>query len=504
MAIIAATNAKPPFIVALDLGTSSARAILFDSEARNVSGLESQIPYRMTTTRDGGVEIDADFLVEIVARSIDQLVELASNSSSILSSIAGVAVCTFWHNLMGVDTDGRAVTPVFSWNDTRADAAADDLRNLLDESKLHARTGCVLHPSYWPAKLAWLRGSNPELFNGVHRWMSIGEYLYLQFFGKTVCSISMASATGIFDQNECDWDQEVLAHLSVTSDQLSPLGDMSASFEGPIGDYGLRWPALARVRWFPALGDGACGNVGSSCVTPSRAALNIGTSGALRVAWEAGTVTIPRGLWCYRIDRRRFVLGGALSNGGNLFAWLHDTLRLGPVEEVETQLAQMDVDEHGLTVLPFLSGERSTGWHGEARAAIVGLSLDTTPIQIVRAGLESVAYRFGAIYDLIAQEVGKPSTVIASGAAVLRSPAWAQIISDVIGAGIAVSAEAETSSRGAAVMALEELKVIPTIDSVGIALGQVYSPDPTSHTRYLAARERQDRLYQSLIVEGVK
>jgi gluconokinase len=503
MTIITATNAKPPLVVALDLGTSSARAILFDGAGRNVSGYESQIGYRMNTTPDGGVEIDADLLVDIVVRSIDQLAALVSGTPSMRSSIAGVAACTFWHNLMGVGADGRAVTPVFSWNDTRADATARELRNELDEGKLHSRTGCVLHASYWPAKLAWLRGSRPGLFNSVHRWMSIGEYLYLRLFGKSVCSISMASATGLFNQNECDWDAEILAHLGISPDQLSPLGDMGASFEGLIGDYARRWPALAQVRWFPALGDGACGNVGSGCVTPARAALNIGTSGALRVAWEASTVKIPPGLWCYRIDRRRFVLGGALSNGGNLFAWLHETLRLGPVEEVEAEVARMNADEHGLTVLPFLSGERSTGWHGEARAAIVGLSLDTPPIEIVRAGLESVAYRFGAIYDLIGQEVGKPSTVIASGAAVLRSPAWAQIISDVIGAGIAVSAEAETSSRGAAVMALEEMSVIPSIESVEVALGHVYSPDPTCHDRYLAARRRQNRLYQALIVEGV-
>src|SRR5687767_16024 len=128
MTIIAATNAKPPLIVALDLGTSSARAILFDSLGRNVSGFESQVPYRMNTTPDGGVEIGADQLVDIVAQSIDQLIDLASASPSILSSIGAVAACTFWHNLMGVDSDGRAVTPVFSWNDTRADGTARELR----------------------------------------------------------------------------------------------------------------------------------------------------------------------------------------------------------------------------------------------------------------------------------------------------------------------------------------------------------------------------------------
>ncbi len=502
MAIIAATNAKPPLIVALDLGTSSARALLFDGRGRNVLGLESQLPYRMTTTPDGGVEIDADRLVDIVAKTIDELLTLVERSQGILPPVAGVAACTFWHNLMGVDRDGRALTPVYSWNDTRAAAAARELRNRMEEGELHARTGCVLHASYWPAKLAWLRNSRPDLFNRAHRWMSIGEYLYLRLFGRTVCSISMASATGIFNQNECDWDRETLSSLRITLDQLSPLGDMDGALRGLGSEYAGRWPTLAGIPWFPALGDGACGNVGSGCVTSDQAALNLGTSGALRVAWTASEVKIPRGLWCYRVDRRRFVMGGALSNGGDLFAWLQETLRLGPTEEVEAELDRLSADEHGLTVLPFLSGERSTGWHSEARAAILGLSLYTTPIEILRAGLESVAYRFAAIYDLIAREIGRPSQVIASGAAVLRSPAWAQIISDVIGAAISTSAEAEISSRGAALMGLEAIDGVSRIDSVEMALGRVYSPNSGRHRRYLEARERQGRLYEAIIAKG--
>jgi gluconokinase len=210
-------------------------------------------------------------------------------------------------------------------------------------------------------------------------------------------------------------------------------------------------------------------------------------------------VKIPRGLWCYRIDSKRFVMGGALSNGGDLFAWMQETLKLGAEDEVEAELARMKADEHGLTLLPFLSGERSTGWQSEARAAITGMSLDTTPIEILRAGLEAVAYRFAAIYDLIAEGLGKPSQVIASGAAVLRSPAWAQIISDVIGADIAVSSEAEASSRGAALMALEALKSIPNVETIEPTTGQIYSPEPESTEIYAEARKRQDRLYEAII-----
>jgi gluconokinase len=225
----------------------------------------------------------------------------------------------------------------------------------------------------------------------------------------------------------------------------------------------------------------------------------IGTSGAMRVLWEADAVTIPRGLWCYRADGRRFVMGGALSSGGNVYAWARDTLRLGQNEEVEEKIAAMKADGHGLTVLPFLAGERSTGWVSDALAAIAGISMETAPVDILRACLEAVAFGLAGIYDLLVEEFGELREVIASGGALLRSPAWTQIISDVMGIRILTSAEGENSSRGAALMALEALGASASIDRGGTLTDRVYSPDPRNHISYEKARKRHQRLYESLI-----
>jgi gluconokinase len=447
----------------------------------------------MITTPDGGVEIDADRLVETVCEVIDKALDSAA------PAIDAVAFTTFWHSLMGVDEKGRALTPLYSWNDTRAAAAARRLQDEIDEESLHARTGCLLHASYWPAKLAWLRDEAGEIYSRAAIWMSIGEYFYLRLFGQAVASVSMASATGLFDQNQCGWDRNILFHLGVDPSRLSELDDREDGLYELADQYKRRWPRLAGSRWFPSVGDGACANIGSGCVTPDRLALTLGTSGAIRALWKAQRVRVPRGLWCYRADRKRFVMGGALSNGGDLFAWMAQTLRLGGVDELGPQVDSVEADSHGLTVLPFLSGERSTGWREDARAVISGLSLDTTPVEILRAGMESVAYRLAAVYDLLVKEVGAPRQVVASGAAVLRSPAWAQIITDVIGKQIIASAQTEASCRGAALLALESLGVIPAIEAVEAETGATCSPDARRHARYLAARKRQERLYRTIL-----
>ena len=222
--------------------------------------------------------------------------------------------------------------------------------------------------------------------------------------------------------------------LPLERDQLSALIDLDAPLSGLGPPFADRWPDLSRIPWVAAVGDGACSNVGSGCCAPERLALMVGTSGAMRVMGKTGRPPVPRGLWCYRANRSRFVMGGSLSNGGLLFEWMTGTLRLErDPESVERGLAEMPPDSHGLTLLPFLAGERSPGWQSKARAAVTGLSLHTRPIEILRASLESVAYRFAKIARLLEPVVPEDREIVASGGALLQSPVWMQIMADVLG-----------------------------------------------------------------------
>jgi gluconokinase len=229
-----------------------------------------------------------------------------------------------------------------------------------------------------------------------------------------------------------------------------------------LDPYRSQWPRLHSIPWYPALGDGACNNVGSGCITPDRFALMVGTSGAMRGVVEAEKIEIPEGLWCYRVDRRRYVLGGALSNGGEVFAWMKRTLAFGAAanDEIEKQLAAMAPGSHGLTVLPLFAGERSTGWRADARAAITGMSLTTGPMEILRASLESVALRFRNIYDVMSRVASQG--VVAAGGALRHSPARTQMMA-TLWASLYSLPENEASGRGAALVALERLARFVTL-----------------------------------------
>ncbi len=480
-----------PLILTLDVGTSSARTAIYDVAGARQDWGAGVRRYEPTLSAEGGATLDPEALFRVVTELIDATLRQAGPRAEELVCVASAA---FWHSLLGLDEAGEPCTPIYLWMDGRAHHAAARLRMELDERQVHARTGCVLHASYLPAKLRWLREAP------VHRWVSFSEFLLERLFGEAPISVSMASATGLFDQHRCDWDEEVLSASGVRRRQLPRLAGEGEVLSGLRTPWRERWPPLASLPWLPCLGDGAASNVGAGCTTASRAALMVGTSVALRVLWRTPKVVIPWGVWGYRLDRQRLCLGGSMNDGGNLFSWLRTTLRLPEGAELERALSLLPPDAHGLTLLPLWGGERSPSWAGDAHGAISGLGLHTSAIEIARAALEGVALRCMELELRLSEAVPGVEQVVATGGGLLSSPAWLQIMADALGRELIASAEREASSRGAALFALERLGLLPGgLEAVPPPDGARYAADPRSHQSYLAAGERQRALYRQVI-----
>jgi gluconokinase len=225
----------------------------------------------------------------------------------------------------------------------------------------------------------------------------------------------------------------------------------------------------------------------------------IGTSGAMRVVLgDTPPGTISPALWCYRVDQARVIVGGALSDGGGLYRWLTDLMSLSDADDLENELAFLGPDAHGLTVLPFWSGERSTGWSSEARGGILGLTQKTKPVEIVRAALEAISYRFALIARAL-DEVARGAMIVATGNALRSSPVWLQILSDVLGRSLMYGGSREASIRGAALLALESVGKIANLEDVTVAVDAVFDPDMDRHAIYQQGLARQEDLYKRLI-----
>jgi len=480
-------------ILVIDVGSSSVRALLFDEQARPIPGALAHRACSFITTPPGAAVMDAPDLQRAVEACLDDL--LAHPEAA---HIEAVGMDTLVGNLLGVNSRGEAITPIYTYADSRS---AEDVTSLVwqvDIEAAHQRTGCLHHTAYQPGRLVWLRRTNRDVFESAV-WLDFGTYLYRRWFGESPCSYSVASWSGMLNREKLRWDQEWLDILEMEETAFPPLADVQAARIGLLGDYGKRWPKLKDVPFFLAVGDGAAANVGSGGIDSSHVALTVGTTAALRKISSDGVPDVPTGLWSYRLDADHHLTGGATSEGGNIFAWAKNTLALGDVQSLDSRLASASPDSHGLTFLPLLSGERSPGWAADATGAVIGLRLSTRPLDILQAALEGVALRLA----LIAQQLGDLHgvNVIASGGALASSPAWTQMIANALNCPLHVTSESEITARGTAILALRALGRTSLADFPP-AIATIVEPQPDGVRAMRTALARQVELYEKVVGGG--
>jgi gluconokinase len=213
---------------------------------------------------------------------------------------------------------------------------------------------------------------------------------------------------------------------------------------------------------------------------------------------ETAPVLQP-GLWNYRISRNRHLIGGALSDAGSLYQWFGSTLADGDSDALWQEVEALAPDSHGLTVLPFLSGERATGWRGDATVTLHGITRSTEPKHIVRAGVEAVVLRMGEIMKRLEGLVDDDVQIVAAGGPLENVPLWSRMVSDVLGKTILLTDAVEVTSRGVACLLCESLLGAPAAD---VGVKQEVKPDAAAHAAYAAAMLRNNELYGALYGGG--
>lgn len=526
----------PGRALALDLGSSSVRAIVFElagghgqgpSTVVQVAGALARRPRCLDLTQPGQATLDADsYLADLVA-CIDELHE-----HGWLENVSDIGVDSQWHSVLPLDAGGRPVGQVLSWADTRARAAipvpAAPHSGAVEErlEALRQRTGSALATLYWTCKVPWLTAQGGAA--GAARFVGLPEYVSLQLLADPSTSVSMASGTGLLATEDLDWDAEALELAGLTRGKLPPIAP--AGWRGQLaGEWGKRWPELAGVPWHPVLGDGAAANLGAGCDHPGLVAITVGTSAAVREVRPAPDRShLPAGLWRYVVDHERVVVGAAYSGAGGLYRWALDLwegagVSRGPAElgrsvstgpatpgssvgDAAAGTVRYDVGmpvpagSDGVGVLPWHSGTRPPATEVPADEGVIfGLGLGHGGAHIVSAAAEAVCFGLaGGLADLEAgtadpQAAGAGLKIIVGGGALEGSPWWRQRLASALGRPVLFAAEAETSARGAAAAAL----------GVGVRAteveGELVQPAPADVAALAEARRRWQRWLDALL-----
>jgi gluconokinase len=428
---------------------------------------------------------------------VEVLDTLAAAHAADLPAVVGIGMSCFLHSVAGLDAGGRPLTPLLTWADTTSAEAAAGLSRRVDAVALRQATGAPLHASYWPARIVHLRalGGAP-----VRRFAGAPELLWGLLTGEAGIDLSLASGTGLLDRSSARWHVGLQAALDVDADALPEI--VAPETSAPLAGWAAgRWPALAGVPCFAPWSDAWCGNLGVGAGAGGPAALQVGTSGALRVVDPDPVPTVPPGLFAHRLPDDTALVGGQLSEGGGVAAAVATLLGSTP-GRLEAVALALPPDGHGLTILPFLAGERGPGYHARARGVVTGLSLATTPAELHLATLEAIALRFRALDERLTAHLGRPAQVVASGGALARSRLLLAVLAGAIGRPIRRSAQGEASIRGAALRTLTATGIIPSPASLAAPRSTIVEPEPARVAAYAPAAARQEALYGTILGEA--
>ena len=482
-----------PYLVALDIGSTASRGGIYDGTGCPIKGSKQRVPHTFSTGDAGASTIDPDRVVAELSQILDHLLAFAEKKN-IHDQLGGVALDSFASSLILVDGEGNALTPCITYADSRSARFVDQLREEIDEVAYQERTGVRLHTSYHPSRLMWLRQEHPELYGRAESVMTIGEYVYFKLAGIRGIATSMAAWSGIINAHTGELDSAILEHIGVSPELIAPIFDPDEPAT-PVALSRDNHASLTGIPWFHAIPDGWPSNVGPGAVDQRTVAVAAATSGAMRVILPGVPAHIPPGLWCYRLSRDQCIVGGALNDVGRAVSWLENTV--APVDRLPEVLAGPPLPATP-SVLPFFSGERSTGWASDATAAFTKVSEQTGPAQMWRGVFEALALSYQRVWAEMTAAGAAPERVIASGRVATDHPTWLHLLCDALATPVIPLEMKRATLRGTALIALEVMD--PGGQRATPPLGEALEPSHAEY--YLSAREKFDELYRALITEG--
>ncbi|NEW05402.1 gluconokinase [Paenibacillus sp. SYP-B3998] len=451
--------AAKPYIVAADIGTTSTKTLIIDREGR-VKASHS-IEYPLFTPTADRAEQDPQQIFQAVVEGIGAVVrELGISAEEVLC----VSFSSAMHSLIAVDDQANPLTQCVTWADNRSAVYVEELKRSGLGQQIYSRTGTPIHPMSPLLKLMWFRDNEPDLVKRTYKFIGIKEFVFVQLFDRYIIDHSLASATGLFNLQNLDWDEEALRLAGVTRGQLSELVPTTFHINGLRVEHAAAMGLSTATPFVVGASDGVLANLGVGAIEPGVVAVTIGTSGAVRSVVNKPQ-TDPEGkLFCYALTENFWVVGGPINNGGIVFRWVRDQIATLETEEARrigmdpydylTELAsQVQAGSDGLLFLPLLAGERAPYWNANARGVYFGLSLNHQKKHMIRAALEGVMFSIQAVASSLERLMG-PATELRASGGFARSAFWRQMMADMIGTSVTVPDAIESSGVGAALLGL--------------------------------------------------
>lgn len=400
------------------------------------------------------------------------------------------------HGVLAVDERGEPISPLINWMDRRSVEVADRWREDGTAADLYGRTGAPMHPMLPVCKLRWLSENDPSLFKRATRFVGMKELFIHRWTGEWLVDQGVASAMGMLDTRTRRWDQKALDAAGVEADRLSSVVPCSTFRTIAQPQVASTLGLESSTAVVLASTDGALANLGTGAVSSDVATLTLGTSGAVRIVSSKPMLDARGRTFCYVFDDAHWLVGGPTSSAGAVLEWLFALLLSGvPLEQRFEQAAalaaQSSAGAKGLTMLPFLSGERAPYWRGDLRGSMLDIDLAHTQHDLLRAAFEGVVFAIYAVFRAMREMRIEPGAVLLSGG-LTHAPFVRQLVADVFEVDARLPDRAEASAFGASMYAGLATGKIRSLDEVAAKVHDtaVYRPNAALVEAYRAAFSR--------------
>lgn len=417
-----------------DVSSGGVSAALFNSKLELLKLHE--VHWELETDEAGQATLSLD---AITARLKQVLPDL-----SVTEPLDAVCIGAFMHNCVLLDAGNKPLTSVFTWLDRRGDAGLEYVRSRAGGA-FHQRTGCHFHPMFPVFKLATLAAGGNSLLDRAKRIVSIKAFLIHRLTGVWIEDHGTASATGLYNIGEGDWDKELLELIHLDRETLPPVAGRDDVAGRVTREAAAEFGLPEGTRVVNGSGDGFLAHLGSDCESPARISVSLGTSAAARRTVPQPALDPNSGTFCYKAGAGAYMLGCASSNGGNVLDWGRSIFGVA---------TEAGFSEDLPIFIPLLHGERSPEWNPRLTGSWHRLRPHHTPGDLSRSVFEGVIFNLAYLVEILraATGAGAPDMVL-SGNGFLQ-PLAAPLFAAVAGIPVSMpSAPGLASLRGAGICA---------------------------------------------------
>ena len=454
------------YILSIDQGTTSSRAMLFDENGR--AAFTSQREFTQHFPKDGWVEHNPE---EIWSTTLEVVRDALFQANSEQQEIAAIGITNQRETTVVWDrSSGEAIYNAIVWQDRRTAGFCDGLRQQGHEAEVTAKTGLLLDPYFSGTKINWIldnvSGARARAEKGELAFGTIDSFLIWRLTGgeSHVTDATNASRTLLFNIHQQCWDSELLKLLSVPESLLPAVLDCAADFGTTHNDVlGARIP-IAGVA-----GDQQAALIGQACFEPGMIKSTYGTGCFMILNTGEQALTSNNKLLTtvgYRLNgKTTYALEGSIFVAGAAVQWLRDGLGIIDSAEQTEALAASLESNHGVYLVPAFTGLGAPHWDPDARGAIFGITRDTGPAQLVRATLESVCYQTFDLLEAKRRDGLTPTRLRVDGGMVQNN--WlCQFLSDLLGIVVERPAQTETTALGAAYLAGLQTGIFTSLEDI--------------------------------------